>query len=169
MEWCRNKKFRRSLLAGKHLRNRLPVIGEKSVARFIAEMEQEKNPWLSTSCFVVPRVLIGPAESSTEEVSKQATEGLDAMSFHTLRYRKFKTKRVSYTGKSLVDASQYRGKGVVSNPHKINPSKCLGRPSPDSSSGLLKVHHYSGSFETFASHRGDDMEYLRQVHACFWV
>ena len=164
MDWCKDEELRGSLLAGTHLRNRLPAIGEKSVARFIAEIEQENNPWVETSCFVVPRLLIGPMESLTEELSIHQAMELDPMSFHTLRYRKFRTKRGgSYPGKSLVDMSQYRGKGVVHNPHRINPRHCIGRPFPDFSRALLKVNHYSGSFKTFASHRGHDMEHLRQV------
>ena len=166
LAWCKDHELRESLLNGTHLRNRLPVIGEKSVARFIAEIEQENHPWLETSCFVVPRILIGPMESSTEELSiaHEAMDGLDAMSFHTLRYRKFHHKVTGYyPGKTLVDVSKYTGKGYVHNAHRIHVRKCIGYSHPDFSRGLLRVHHYSGSFKTFISHRGNDLEELRKV------
>jgi hypothetical protein len=117
----------------------------------------------SKSCFVVPRVLIGPEESSPKDVFKQAVDGLDPFNFQTLRYRKFKSKIALYTGKSLVDARLFRGKGVISNPHKIHDCFCLGKDYPDFSSSLLKVHHYTGSFETYASRKGSSSESVKMV------
>lgn len=112
---------------------------------------------------VVPRVLIGPEESSIKEVSKYGVEGLDPMTFHTLRYRKFKGKILPYTGKCLLDVAGYFGNKVVANPHKIFPRLCLGDASPEISTALLKVHHYTGSFETFSSHRGTNKEIVMKV------
>lgn len=166
-QWCKDEDLRDSLLNGTHLRTRLPAIGEKTVARFIFDLRQANNSLVSTPrkpCFVVPRVLIGPEESSPEEVSKQKVDGFDPMSFHTLRFRKFKGKSLSYTGKCLVDVRGYVRK-VVTNPHKISHSQCLGNAFPEFSSSLLKVHHYTGSFETFATHRGNSLEEVSEVRA----
>lgn len=112
---------------------------------------------------VVPRVLIGPEESSMREVSKYAVEGLDPMTFHTLRYRKFKGKILPYTGKCLMDVAGYSESKVVANPHKIFPRLCFGDANPEISTALLKVHHYTGSFETFVSHRGTNKEEVMKV------
>jgi hypothetical protein len=158
--------LRESVLNGTHVRHRLPVTGEKTIARFIWEMEEERNAWVSTPrkpCFVIPRVLIGPEESSPEEVTKQAVDGLDPMSFHTLRYRKFNGKIMPYPGKCVIDATGYMGKAIVANPHKILPRYCIGDANPQIASALLKVHHYTGSFETFASHRGNNMSVVSKV------
>ena len=166
MQWCTDNNLRESVLNGTHVRNRLPVTGEKTIARFIWEMEVERNAWVSTPrkpCFVIPRVLIGPEESSPEEVTKQAVDGLDPMSFHTLRYRKFNGKIMPYPGKSVIDATGYMGKGIVANPHMVLPRYCIGDAFPQIASALLKVHHYTGSFKTFASHRGNNISVVSKV------
>ena len=157
LDWCTDNNLRESILNGTHVRHRLPVTGEKTIARFISEMEKEGNAWVSTKpCFVVPRVLIGPEESSPETVRKYAVDGLDPMTYHTLRYRKFKSKILPYTGKCLIDASRYTGSPIVANPHKILPRYCIGDPRQSIASALFKVHHYTGSFETFITHRGNN-------------
>jgi len=148
----------------------LPAIGEKTVARSIFDLRQANNSLVSTPrkpCFVVPQVLISPEESSPEEVSKQKVDGFDPMSFHTLRFRKCEGKSLSYTGKCLVDVRGYVRKAVT-NPHKISHSQCLGNAFPEFFSSLLKVHHYSGSFETFATHRGNSVEEVSEVHTTLW-
>ena len=145
----------------------LPAIGEKTVARSIFDLRQANNSLVSTPrkpCFVVPQVLISPEESSPEEVSKQKVDGFDPMSFHTLRFRKCEGKSLSYTGKCLVDVRGYVRKAVT-NPHKISHSQCLGNAFPEFFSSLLKVHHYSGSFETFATHRGNSLEEVSEIRA----
>ena len=111
---------------------------------------------LAQKCISVPRILYCAVESEATKRDKGVPEWLDANQFDTLRYRHRFTKRGDHDGlgKAIVDVSRLTydeiGEGVGSA-HRPVKSVCpRGKLWEDYGSLPLGIHHYLGSWESYA-------------------
>ncbi|CAB9517731.1 expressed unknown protein [Seminavis robusta] len=73
--------------------------------------------------------------------------------FHTLRYHSHWAVGMTTNGKSLVNVHNYNGRNKVTNPHRPFDGVCDNHwVQPIQSERIpFRVHHYSGSLDTFLS------------------
>ena len=103
---------------------------------------------------MLPRVMFGDMNSTSEEIAAQVPDGFDPKAFHTLRYRKHEPKQARRPGKSIVDVSRYDGRRI-DNPHDTMTNACSSGAFVDYADAILRVHHYTGSLELYLSRAED--------------
>jgi hypothetical protein len=158
------QQFNASIESGEHPRQRLPQIGEVTIAQYIADQVRCGNPrWTKFSCVLLPRVQFGAVESNPEQVALRVPNGFDPNSFHTLRYRFHGPKQqANKPGKSLVNLVGFDNRKIF-NPHKIMAKKCTSETAfPDFSDSDLRVHHYTGSLDLFLSRPEDSRRNVQE-------
>jgi len=132
------------------------VLTQKTVFEYISE-HKEETPWNNEPCYLVPRTLFSAIESPPETVEDAgaATYGLDANNFSTLKYFKHGEKGSwidNKFGKVIIDLSRIDEKEIVFEMPNIHaPLKSCYYPFRLYETGLLRVHHYLGSWEQYSA------------------
>jgi hypothetical protein len=159
-----SEEFNASIKRGIHPRQRLPQVGQVTIAQYITDQVRYGNPrWKKFPCVLLPRVQFGAVESDPEQVAVRVPNGFDPSSFHTLRYRFHGPKQqTNKPGKSLVNLVGFDNRKIF-NPHKIMAKKCTSETAfPDFSDSDLRVHHYTGSLDLFLSRPEDSRRSVQE-------
>jgi hypothetical protein len=130
---------------------------EKTIFSFIAE-NRDKEPWVSEQCNLMPRLFFSSIEHSNDVLSKANVQqyGFDPMAFSTLRYFHHANKggfNYNHYGKVIVDLTRIKWREIkhdMYSVHRPNEISCLP-PTKPYSEGILRVHHYLGSWEQYSS------------------
>ena len=128
---------------------------QQTVFSFINE-NHDKDPWKTEPCHLMPRLFFSAVESSDDIISKANVQqyGLDPMNFSTLRYfHHAKRGRFEFNnyGKVIVDLTRIKKKEIIYDMysiHRPNHISCL-KPVKPYFDGILRVHHYLGSWEQY--------------------
>jgi hypothetical protein len=144
----------------------------ETIAHYIANSAAfNEAPGNKSLCTVYPRIDYSARDAEptkddrgTPASSSAAAEGtrrqgaappdFDFKMFHSLRFRFHRTLRDRpIPGKSLVNVANFNGKGKVKNPHRPFDARCDNDvfPRVEDDNHPFRVHHYSGSLETFLS------------------
>ena len=132
------------------------VLTQKTIFEYISE-NKEEIPWKNEPCYLVPRTLFSAIESPSETVQDAgtATYGLDANNFSTLKYFKHGEKGSWHDnkfGKVIIDLSRIDEKEITyAMPNIHSPLKSCYYPFRLYETGLLRVHHYLGSWEQYSA------------------
>jgi hypothetical protein len=129
----------------------------QTIFSFINE-NRDKEPWKSEQCYLMPRLFFSSLESSSDVISKANIQqhGIDPLQFSTLRYFHH-ARRGSFDynhyGKVLVDLTRIQMKEInldMYSVHRPNYISCLP-PMKPYFDGILRVHHYLGSWEQYST------------------
>lgn len=132
------------------------ALGLKTVYQYINE-HREEAPWNSEPCYLMPRTLFSAVESTPDVLydSGVTQYGFDPNRFSTLKYFKHGEKGSWYDnhfGKVIVDLSRIDEKEIVHTMRNIHsPLDSCYYPFRLYETGLLRVHHYLGSWEQYSS------------------
>jgi hypothetical protein len=146
---------------GTHIQGRVPKkIGRQNetIAHWIAN-EKDEAFQNNHTCVVFSRTNFGAKDTEFEKIQGSVVpDGFDVNAFHTLRYMKHgvpgrigSQSKIPFPGKPLIDVSKYDGKYLFKNPHRPFHDQCVGEVVPRTDVWALRVHHYSGTLETFTS------------------
>ena len=102
---------------------RLPEIGKVTISNYMSREVTENSVWEAYPCIMLPRVMFGDMNSTSEEITAQGPDRFDPKAFHTLQCCKHECKRVIRPGKLTVDATRFFGRRVQS-PHNIMEAAC---------------------------------------------
>ncbi len=130
---------------------------QQTVFSFI-QKNQHKEPWISEPCYLMPRLFFSAVESSPNVLSKSNVEqyGLNPLQFSTLRYFHHARRggfEYNHYGKVLVDLRRILRKEIerdMYSIHRPNYKSCL-RPVKPYFDGVLRVHHYLGSWTQYSA------------------
>ncbi len=119
---------------------------------------KEKEPWISEPCYLMPRLFFSAIESPIDIIAKAKAEeyGFDPMDFSTLRYFHHAKRGgfdYNHYGKVIVDMSRIKLWEIehdMYSVHRPNYNSCLP-PTKPYFDGVLRVHHYLGSWEQYSS------------------
>lgn len=143
--------------AAKNIRRNLTqvMLYDKTVFDFLQD-EKNKHIWISEPCYLMPRLFFSAVESSPIQLAEaDVTQfGFNTSRFNTLRYfHHAKRGRFNYNhfGKVILDLSRIKDRQMrVKNIHVPNRS-CRYPPLKPYAAGILRVHHYIGSFDQYFS------------------
>jgi hypothetical protein len=132
------------------------ALGQKTVFQYINE-HREEAPWNSEPCYLMPRTLFSAIESPLDALHDSGVTqyGFDPNRFSTLRYFKHGEKGSWYDnhfGKVIIDLSRIDENEIVEDMRNIHvPLDSCYYPFRLYETGLLRVHHYLGSWEQYSS------------------
>jgi len=138
--------------AAKNIRRNLTQ--EKTVFDFLKD-EKNKEPWMSEPCYLMPRLFFSVVESSPNQLAEaNVAQWFNTSRFNTLHYFHHAERGkfdYNHFGKVILDLSRIKDKQIeVKNIHVPNRS-CPRPPLKPYAAGILRVHHYIGSFEQYSS------------------
>ncbi len=130
---------------------------QQTVFSFINE-NRDKNPWVNEQCYLMPRLFFSAVESSDNIISKAgvAQNDINLLQFSTLRYFHHAQRgefEFNHYGKVIVDLQRIKWNEISSDMysvHRPNHKSCFP-PTKPYFDGLLRVHHYLGSWEQYSS------------------
>ena len=118
---------------------------------------QKEEPWKSEPCYLMPRTLFSAIESTPDAIQDTGVQqyGFDPKHFTTLRYYKHGEKGSwldSKFDKVIIDLSRIEKKEIRRAMVNIHaPLNRCGYPFKYYETGLLRVHHYLGSWEQYTA------------------
>lgn len=131
------------------------ILFQKTVFEYINEHKDE-TPWREEYCYLMPRTQFSSIESPYDTLQDAGVSqyGLNPRDFSTLRYFKHGEKGTwndNRFGKVILDLSRTEMKEIrypMDNVHA--PIRACPYPFRFYESGLLRVHHYLGSWEQYS-------------------
>lgn len=132
------------------------ALGLKTVFEYIHDHKDE-IPWINEPCYLMPRTLFSAIESPNDVLNDSGVTqyGFDPNNFSTLKYFKHGEKGSWYDnhfGKVIIDLSRIDPKEIVPDMRNIHaPLESCYYPFRLYETGLLRVHHYLGSWEQYSS------------------
>jgi|AntRauTorckE5430_2_1112549.scaffolds.fasta_scaffold00313_9 zinc transporter ZupT len=132
------------------------VLTQKTVFEYISE-HQEERPWISEPCYLMTRTLFSAIESPSHTAEDAGVDkyGLDVNKFNTLKYFKHGEKGSwihNKYGKVIIDLSRTDANIIVHDMANIHvPLESCNYPFRLYETGLLRVHHYLGSWEQYSA------------------
>jgi len=135
------------------LRQNLPVLGNETIAHYLARREFQNR-----KCLKMPGLQMSARESPLFQVVRDVPSNIDARTLMTLRHRKYGIKQGNFTkclihlGRVPKEYLQQQFVRTIHNPLALRQvcgkhgDSFLGM---DYISSIVRIHHYAGTVESF--------------------